>query len=96
MQQALWYLGMLIIGGMGSTLGPVLGVVFIRGLQEIMLVLAPMLSQALPAIGGGSFSIAGQLLTGTLMILFLILEPRGLTHRWEMFKVQYRRWPFPY
>jgi branched-chain amino acid transport system permease protein len=31
---------------------------------------------------------------GLAIILFLIFEPRGLAHRWEIFKAWYRLWPF--
>ena len=33
---------------------------------------------------------------GLVMLLFLIYEPRGLAHRWEIVKHFYRRWPFSY
>jgi branched-chain amino acid transport system permease protein len=28
------------------------------------------------------------------IIVFLIFEPRGLHHRWEMIKAYFRLWPF--
>jgi branched-chain amino acid transport system permease protein len=31
-----------------------------------------------------------------VIVLFLILEPRGLAHRWMLFKAAYRLWPFSY
>jgi branched-chain amino acid transport system permease protein len=31
---------------------------------------------------------------GIVLILFLIYEPRGLAHRWEIFKASYRLYPF--
>jgi len=36
------------------------------------------------------------MLFGLAIILFLILEPRGLAHRWSLFKSAYRLWPFSY
>jgi branched-chain amino acid transport system permease protein len=33
---------------------------------------------------------------GGVAILFLIFEPRGLAHRWNLFKAYYRLWPFGY
>ena len=36
------------------------------------------------------------MLFGLVIILFLILEPRGLAHRWTLFKAAYRLWPFSY
>jgi branched-chain amino acid transport system permease protein len=29
-------------------------------------------------------------------MLFIIFEPRGLAHRWEIFKASYRLRPFAY
>jgi branched-chain amino acid transport system permease protein len=33
---------------------------------------------------------------GVVAILFLILEPRGLAHRWRIIKAYYRLWPYGY
>jgi branched-chain amino acid transport system permease protein len=33
---------------------------------------------------------------GALIVLFLILEPRGLARLWQIAKEKLRRWPFPY
>jgi len=101
---SIWQVGMLIVGGMGSTLGVMLGVVFIRAISEGIAVLSPKLASIFPQVGGGmggatggSFFIAlGSMLFGLIIILFLIYEPRGLAHRWEIFKATYRLRPFPY
>jgi branched-chain amino acid transport system permease protein len=36
------------------------------------------------------------MLFGLVIVLFLILEPRGIAHRWALFKSAYRLWPFSY
>ena len=33
---------------------------------------------------------------GGVAIAFLMFEPRGLAHRWTLFKAYYRLWPFGY
>ena len=33
---------------------------------------------------------------GGIIALFLIVEPKGLMHRWNIIKAGYRLWPFPY
>jgi branched-chain amino acid transport system permease protein len=33
---------------------------------------------------------------GSIAILFGILEPRGMAHRWSLVKAFYRLWPFGY
>jgi len=90
------YLGMIVIGGMGSITGTVFGVVFIKLLDEFTAILGPTLAAAFPAIGGGIFAALGLMIFGLVIILFLIFEPRGLYHRWQIFKNWYRLYPFSY
>ena len=89
------YIGMIIIGGLGTTIGPIFGVIFIRLLQQGITFIAPALEStfALPA---GFTTGIGPMVFGLAIILFLILEPRGLAHRWQLFKASYRLWPFSY
>ena len=89
------YIGMIIIGGLGTTAGPIFGVIFIRLLQQGITFIAPVLENtfALPA---GFTTGIGPMAFGLAIILFLILEPRGLAHRWQLFKASYRLWPFSY
>ncbi len=89
------YVGMIIIGGLGTTTGPIFGVIFIRMLQQGITFIAPTLETtfALPA---GFTTGIGPMVFGLAIILFLILEPRGLAHRWQLFKASYRLWPFSY
>ena len=94
--ESILYVGMIIIGGMGTTIGPILGVVFIRVLQQLLTIeLVPFLesTEILPA---GFASGVTPMLFGLVIVLFLILEPRGLAHRWSIFKASYRLWPFSY
>jgi len=44
----------------------------------------------------GAAKHAEVMLLGTLIILFLILEPHGLARLWQILKEKLRRWPFPY
>ena len=90
------YIGMIIIGGAGSTLGPILGVIFIRLLQQGVTYVSPFLESSISGMPSGFTSGLGPMLFGLAIILFLILEPRGLAHRWELFKASYRLWPFSY
>lgn len=92
---SVWYLGMLIVGGMGSTMGAIFGVAGLRALEEMTNRLAPTVSEMLPGMAGLSSSMA-ILVYALMLILFLIYEPRGLNHRWEVFKNWYRLWPFSY
>ncbi|HJX12945.1 MAG TPA: branched-chain amino acid ABC transporter permease [Dehalococcoidales bacterium] len=88
---SVWYLGMLIIGGMGSTAGAIFGAIFLKLLDELVTIIGPVLSAAVAPQAAASLSL---IMRGLVIVLFLIFEPRGLAHRWELVKAYYRRWPF--
>ena len=95
--ESILYVGMIIIGGLGTTLGPILGVVFIRLLQQVLMVeLVPFLESTFTAFPAGFATGVTPMLFGLVIVLFLILEPRGIAHRWALFKAAYRLWPFSY
>jgi branched-chain amino acid transport system permease protein len=90
------YIGMIIIGGLGTALGPVLGVAFIRLLDVLVTQLSPWLQNVLPFIPSNFTSGIAPMIFGLAIILFLIFEPRGMAHRWSKIKSSYRVWPFSY
>ncbi len=90
---SVWMLGMVIVGGMGSALGPILGTVFIRLLRELVSTLTPNLNDMLPGLGANLAGL-GPLVFGFALALFLVFEPRGLAHRWEILKAAWRLRPF--
>lgn len=95
--ESILYIGMIIIGGLGTTIGPIFGVVFIRLLQQILTVkIVPFLESTVTALPAGFATGVTPMLFGLVIVLFLILEPRGLAHRWALFKSAYRLWPFSY
>jgi len=55
-----------------------------------------MLAAVFPAIAAQAAASLGLIMRGLVIIIFLIFEPRGLVHRWEIIKSYYRRWPFSY
>jgi branched-chain amino acid transport system permease protein len=88
---SVWYLGMLIVGGMGSTAGAIFGAVSLKLLDELVTIVGPVLSAVVAAQAAASLALITR---GLVIILFLIFEPRGLAHRWGMIKAYYRLWPF--
>ncbi len=95
--ESILYIGMIIIGGLGTNLGPILGVVFIRVLQRLLLGdVVPFLENTFTMFPAGFASGVAPMLFGLVIVLFLILEPRGIAHRWSLFKAAYRLWPFSY
>jgi branched-chain amino acid transport system permease protein len=84
---------MVIIGGLGSILGSFLGAAFI--------VLVPIVLSNAPHALGLRMPVALQkqfelMVFGGLIILFLIVEPRGLARLWQITKEKLRLWPFPH
>ena len=94
------YLAMLIIGGAGFPQAAFFGVGFVMILKEAVIpgitpFLRDFLPQALPFIDAISISASlTPTLFGLTLILFLIFEPHGLAHRWEILKIQWKLRPF--
>lgn len=92
---AVWYLGMLVVGGMGSTMGVFFGAFFFRAIDEIMLLAGPGMHKIFPFLPPEAASGMAVILWALLVIIFLF-EPRGINHRWEIFKASYRLHPYSY
>jgi branched-chain amino acid transport system permease protein len=84
---------MVIIGGLGSILGPFLGAAFIT-IVPIFLTNAPHLfGLDMPTDLQKNLEV---MIFGGLIIYFLIVEPDGFARLWQITKEKLRRWPFPY
>lgn len=90
------YIGMIIIGGLGTAIGPVFGVLFIKLLDQAVQFLSPLLITNFPSMPSGFATGIAPMVFGLVIILFLILQPRGIAHMWNLFKSSYRLWPFSY
>ena len=93
---SIWLIAMIIVGGMGSITGALVGVVVIITIRETFISLGPTFVQISPAFGGDVVFAALNVFLGGIIAAFLIFEPRGLMHRWTSLKRSYRLWPFPY
>ncbi len=94
--QSIWFVGMMIVGGMGTTLGPILGTMFITLLDQFVLRFMPTMTRFLPGFTAGQVSSIAMFVFALVIVVFLVWEPRGLAHRWQIFKTSYRLWPFAY
>jgi len=87
---SIFYFGMIAIGGMGSTAGVFIGVFFLKLLEMLIDHITPLVPVA-------QFHVSmSMMLYAAVIMAFLILEPRGLYHRWERFKAYYRLRPYSY
>jgi branched-chain amino acid transport system permease protein len=94
---SIWYLGCLIVGGMGTTVGGVFGVLFLRIIREFTVIVSPILGTMVSPINAPKIGPAlGVISWALVVILFLIFEPRGLAHTWEVLKARFRHWPFKF
>jgi branched-chain amino acid transport system permease protein len=83
---------MVIIGGLGSILGSILGAAF-------MSLIGILLTNVLNGLFGIEASMAKHIefmVIGSLIVLVLIVEPNGLARLWQIAKEKLRLWPFPY
>jgi branched-chain amino acid transport system permease protein len=88
---SVWYLGMLIVGGMGNVAGAIFGAVALRLLDEVVTSLGPVLAAAVAAQAAASLALIAR---GLVIIIFLIFEPRGIAHLWVFVKAYVHLWPF--
>jgi len=85
---------MIIIGGVGTILGSFLGAGFILLLPIFLSVLFhAVLGKAIDA---SVVSAVELIVFGSLIIIFLIVEPHGLARMWQLAKDKLRLWPFPH
>lgn len=89
------YLAMVLIGGLGSILGSILGAVFITLLPVGLNSIVDILTLYMPDFYQ-LFSAFKEFVFGLAIILFLIFEPGGLAHIWQNIKNYFKLWPFSY
>ena len=95
LEVSILYLAMIIVGGLGSIAGSVYGAFF-------MMLVPVLLNEAIPAVGDTVPFLVNRLpavenaVFGLVIILFLLVEPRGLDRIWQRMKDYTRFWPFRY
>jgi len=93
------FLGMIVIGGLGSVMGTLMGAAFIVLLPEVMEGVVRTISATewgdIPAITNG-LAYFKEAAIGLAIVLFLIFEPDGMAHRWRQIKAYWKLYPFSY
>jgi branched-chain amino acid transport system permease protein len=90
------YLTIIIVGGLGSILGSLLGAIFIVLTPEIIKISAQEAAGIFTVLEGRydhEWNIAAF---GLLIMFFLIFEPGGLNAIWGKIKTGFKNWPFTY
>jgi branched-chain amino acid transport system permease protein len=91
------FLAMIIIGGMASIMGSLMGTAFMVLLPEAMQAATRLLSgTAVDTALNLKENIAflREIAIGMVIILFLVFEPDGLAHRWKQIKAYWKLYPF--
>lgn len=97
LKDSVWYLGMIIVGGIGSTSGAVLGTVSISLLdRKFAPFISGILTETFPLVRMNVTYATGTILFALVIIIFLVKQPRGLAHWWQIIKSSYRLWPYAY
>ena len=93
------YIAIIIVGGVGTVFGAVLGALFLGGLPAVI----ENYSASIPGVAttandDGFISVfsLNQAIFGLLIVLFLMFEPRGLAAMWLRVKAYFKAWPFSY
>jgi branched-chain amino acid transport system permease protein len=91
------YIAMVIIGGMGSISGSIFGAVFITLLNESLRFMTEMLmNTGMVTQSGLNVAPLREFVFGLAIVLFILLEPRGLAEVWRITRSSFRLWPFSY
>ena len=89
------YIAMIIMGGLGTVLGSVLGAILITGIPHGIVYVVDLIKGTYPALSGFivdiKLGIFGLVIVGTLLI-----EPQGLFGIYRRVKVYWKTWPFKY
>ena len=92
---SIFFLAAVIVGGMGSVLGSVLGAVFMTMVPEVLKLIVSALPAAL--VGENATLVLSPVRTivfGLMIVLFLIFEPHGLAEIWRRTRRLFHLWPF--
>jgi branched-chain amino acid transport system permease protein len=90
---SIFYLAAIIVGGLGSMLGTILGALFMTLVPELLRNAVALAAQWAPR-ATEILSPLQQLVFGLLIIGFLVFEPHGLLEIWRRVRRYFHLWPF--
>src|SRR5690606_9452902 len=96
-ERSVLFLAMVIIGGLGSVMGTLMGTAFIVLLPEAMEWLSAALRGGIidQTLGlKNNITFVREIAIGGIIIAFLVFEPDGLAHRWQQIKAYWKFYPF--
>ena len=88
-------LAVIVIGGIGSISGSILGAMAIVSLNEILTFTTEYFMNAgIYTRAGAIFAPLHEFILGLVIVLFILFEPRGLLNMCRAVKLRFKRWPF--
>ena len=91
------FIAMVIIGGMGNIPGAIFGATFITLLNELLrYVTGLLMNVGFVTSSGLNMAPLREFVFGLAIVLFILLEPRGIAELWRIFRSSFRLWPFSY
>jgi branched-chain amino acid transport system permease protein len=90
---SIFYLAAIIVGGLGTLLGTILGAVFMTLVPELLRALVALIAQWAPR-ATEVLSPLQEVVFGVLIIGFLVFEPHGLVEIWRRVRRYFHLWPF--
>jgi branched-chain amino acid transport system permease protein len=96
LDDSIWYLGFLVVGGCGSIFGAIAGATVWKVMDELSTLVTPLTEVFLGGVAFYASAAFSLIFYSLIIIVFLVFEPRGIAHRWEIVKRSYRLHPFPY
>ena len=93
------YIAIIIVGGLGTIFGSILGAVFVGALPALIDEYSSVLPGVSSSAGDPGFISVfalNQAIFGLLIVLFLVFEPRGLAGIWFRVRAYFKTWPFSY
>jgi branched-chain amino acid transport system permease protein len=88
----------ILIGGIATISGSIMGAAFVVLMPRLVSELAGSVPFISTAPGSGFLTVfhVQTMLFGALIVLFLVLEPRGLYGLWVRVRNYWKAWPFSY
>jgi len=91
------FIAMVIIGGMGNIPGAIFGATFITVLNELLrFATGELMNVGWIAGMGLNMAPLREFVFGLSIVLFILLEPKGLAELWRILRSNFRLWPFSY
>lgn len=94
-ETSIFFLAVIIIGGLGSVAGSIYGAIFMTLLPAILTNIGSDVGDSIPALAG-ILPFIQKGVFGLTIILFLVFEPQGIAKIWKNIKDYFRLWPFSY